>query len=146
MKILLAVDLQKQFKGGQYDSCLEYIESHRVEYDKVIATLFVNDKYINPNYIKKLGWKDCQNATVEDIEFKTDQIIVKHGYGLPSDIFGKKDRVDIIGCETDACILAICFSLWDDGISFNVLWDYVYTGADIDNAELRKIYKRQFGL
>ena len=73
-------------------------------------------------------------------------IIVKNGYGLQSGIFGKKDKIDIIGCETDACVLATCFSLWDDGIDFNVLWNYVYTNSDIKIKEIRKIYKRNFGI
>jgi len=145
-KTLLVVDLQKQFKGDKYDKCLEYIEKHREEYDRIIATLFVNDASINRNFIKKLKFKDCRDAVVDDIEFATDMIIVKNGYGLQPGIFGKKDKIDIIGCETDACVLATCFSLWDDGIDFNVLWNYVYTNSDIKIKEIRKIYKRNFGI
>ena len=145
-KILLVVDLQKQFKNENYDKCLKYIEEHREDYDKVIATMFVNDPQINRNYIKKIKYKECREATPEELEFRPDFTIVKYGYGLPPGIFGKKDHIVVIGCEIDACLLAVCFSLWDDGIDFEILWDYTYTNSDIKVKELRKLYKRNFGL
>lgn len=145
-KILLCIDLQKQFRADGYDECLAFIEEQQSSYDKIVATLFVNDKKVNANYIKKLGWKDCQDAKPNDLDFKADQIVIKNGYGFPSGFFSKDDHIDIIGCETDACILATCFSLWDDGIDFSVLWDYVYTSAKIKDKELRKVFERNFGL
>lgn len=146
MKALLVIDLQKQFKGEGYDKCLEYIREHREDYDMVIATLFENNRRVNGNFVKKLKWRGCRDVSFGNLEFKADQIYPKYGYGLHRDVFSKTDKVDVIGCETDACVLATCFNLWDDGVDFNVLWDYVYTSADIDEDELRKIYRRNFGI
>ena len=146
MKILLVIDLQRQFKAKGYDECLEYIEAHRNKYDLVIASLFVNNRRNNSNYIKKLKYSGCTDADIYDLEFKADQIYVKNGYSFPSRVFKKSDKIDIIGCETDACVLATCFTLWDEGIDFNVIWDHIYTSADIEINELKKLYKRNFGI
>lgn len=142
MKILLVVDLQKQFNYGGYRKCLEYIREHGGDYDKIIATVFQQDRKINGNY-KRLKYDGCMDASERDIEFRADMVVIKHGYGLPRNFFSKKDTVDVMGCETDACVLATCFNLWDDGIDFAVLWDYVYTSADI--AGLKALYERNFG-
>lgn len=145
MNYLLVIDVQKQFNTGGYEKCLEFIEKHRDEYDKVVATVFKQDRSVNGNYAK-LKYDGCMDASENDIEFQTDMTVIKHGYGLPGNFFSSKDRVDVIGCETDACVLATCFNLWDAGIDFQVLWDYVYTSADIAEIELWKIYKRNFGV
>lgn len=141
-RVLLVVDVQKQFKGKGYDECLAFITAHRNDYDKIVATVFVNIPSENPYFKKKLGYKDCQDATANDIEFEADQVILKSGYGLMQSMFGKNDHVDIIGTEADACVLATCFNLWDDGVDFTILWDYVY-GGNVKESKI--IAKRVFG-
>ena len=138
MKILLVVDLQKQFRdrSGKYEKCLQYIESHRDKYDKVIAILFQQDRSVNGNYAK-LKYTGCMDADISDIEFSTDQIIVRHGYGLPLGVFGR-DEITVMGCGADTGVLAVCFSLWDDGIDFRVLKDYIYA-ANVPMDVLMKI-------
>lgn len=72
-----------------------------------------------------------------------------HGYGTPelSQYISKDDEVTVVGCDTDACVLALCFQLWDMGVNFEVLTDYVYTTstnkAVIDGSI--EIMKRNFG-
>lgn len=141
--ILLIVDVQKQFETRGYDECIRYIEKHRDDYDKIIATVFVNRPVENPNFKKKLGYKKCKDATSYDIEFCADQIFMKSGYAIPWGVFGKNDHVDVIGTEADACVLGTCFSLWDDGVDFDILWDYVF-GGDVD--AVKKIAKKNFGV
>lgn len=141
--ILLVVDVQKQFDTEGYDECIDFIEEHRAEYDKIIATVFVNRPRENGNFKRKLGYKECQDATSYDIEFMADQVFLKSGYAIPWGVFGKGDHVDVVGTEADACVLATCFSLWDDGIDFDILWDGVF-GGDVDIA--KKIAKKNFGV
>lgn len=145
-RILLVVDLQRQLKGKGYEECLSYIQEHRHEYDKVVATIFINRKNLNANFKKKLGYTGCTDASHEDIEFKADQIYMKYTYALPWGIFSKSDQVAVIGCETDGSILGTCFSLWDDGIDFKVLWSYVHTASKVKEKELRKLFKSRFGI
>jgi len=145
MKVLLVVDLQKQFRdrSGKYEQCLEYIRTHREEYDKVVATLFRQDRSLNGNYAK-LRWSGCMDADISDLEFKADQVVIKYGYGLPQGFFGN-DKVTVIGCDADACVLATCFSLWDDGIDFRFMKRYIYTTGNIPMDAVWKIYDRNFG-
>ena len=39
------------------------------------------------------------------------------------------DKVDVIGCDAEGCVMAIAFNLWDfcPEIEFNLLTDYIYT-------------------
>lgn len=149
MKVLFIVDLQKQFKDsfGEYEKCLEYISANRDSYDKIIATLFTQ-KNPNPNYIRKLGWEGCSDVDESDFEFDLNDVtvITKNGYGLPYYDFDPNDEYFVMGCDADACVMAICFNLWDKGIDFTVLSDYVYTTGKISKNEILKMYKRNFGL
>ena len=148
--ILLIVDLQKEYKDnkGRYNKCIDYINKYKDQYDKVVATLFVNDKAENSSFIKKLKYKECQNIDYSSLEFNLDdvQIVYKYGYSLPMGFFNKKDNIYIIGCETDACILANCFTLWDDNINFNILTDYIYTtNTNYNKKVIEQLYIRNFG-
>lgn len=52
----------------------------------------------------------------------------------------------VMGCDSDACVLATAFSFWDKGYSFRILSDLVYTTADgFDNETIVKLMKRNFG-
>ena len=149
MKVLFIVDLQKQFKDsfGEYEKCLEYISANRSSYDKIIATLFTQ-KNPNPNYIRKLDWEGCSDVDESDLEFALNDVtvITKNGYGLPDYDFDPNDEYFVMGCDADACVMAICFNLWDKGMNFTVLSDYVYTTGKIPKNEILKMYKRNFGL
>lgn len=148
MKKLLIVDLQKQFRSYKYDNIVSKIKSLSEQYDKVYATVFSQGE--NDNYRQKLNWCGCQDCSEEDLEFDTSsmEVIKKDGYGITniSSYFSEEDEVDIIGCDSDACIMAICFQLWDLGIDFKVLTGYIYTSArEISDDDVIKIMKRNFG-
>ena len=153
-KYLLIIDLQKQFKdqNSEYEKCLHYIKTSN--YSKIFATIFQNNQYINSNYITNLDWKDCINSSFNDIEFNIDKshIYYKNGYAdnivdfLKNNNINHEDQLDIIGCDLDACINAICFSLWDaDYTNFKVLTEYCYSTANISKQTIIEILKRNFG-
>ena len=156
--ILIIVDLQKQFadKGKEkYNKCLKFIEDNEKKYDTVTATYFRQTED-NTNYTEHLGWNGCSDATSKDLEFETQNktVLCKNNYGTFDYDFirfnfkaEKDDNIDIIGCDSDACVLALCFSLWDNGYTnFHVLTDYIYTTSkDFDNDTIIKIMKRNFG-
>lgn len=163
-KQLLIIDLQKQFadKNNQnknYQKCLNFIAQNRHLYDNVIATVFTQNKnYVNhnPNYKLHLGWNECKNTSPSDLEFDKSNvtIIAKSHYGTYSqetlkNIFGlnQNDSIDIIGCDSDACVMAICFSLWDNGYTnIRILSDYIYTTSEnFTNDSIIKVMKRNFG-
>lgn len=150
MKKLLVVDLQKQFKdkNGEYERIVSNIDSLKSNYEKVYATVFT--QIDNPNYITKLNWNGCKNCSHKDLEFDIDieNVIIKNGYGIKNitNYFSSDDEIDIIGCDSDACVMAVCFQLWDLGYNFNILSDNVYTTASYySNESINKILKRNFG-
>lgn len=173
MKILLVIDLQKQFAdgNGDYEKCIDYIIGHHDEYDAVVGTYFQNIP--DSMYTKHLNWYGCMVISDNDIEYPCDYLYGKTGYSanaagndhnviysairavmnkkgshfLDQGYPGDEDHpVYIMGCDSDACILATLFDLWDKGVNFRVLSDYVYTTAkDYDKDIIIKLMKRNFG-
>lgn len=159
MNILLVIDLQKQFKdkNGCYEKCLNFIKQHQKDY-YIIGTLFKN--YKNSMYVKHLNYKDCMYSNLTDIEYPYNELIIKTGYSanqydslsytitkLLNESCNLSDiQFNIIGCDSDACILSTAFSLWDKNYNFNIFSEYIYTTAtDFTNDDVLKILKRNFG-
>lgn len=156
-KILLVVDLQEAFrKEPAYSICQDFIKEHRKDYIRIIKTVFYNPKEKgNRNYKRFLGYTD-ECMTTDEISTATldKDTIIKYGtYGIRGDIsdmgsgiyLPTKVSYDVIGCELDACIMAIAFQLFDGGLDFHILTDYCYTA----NNELRDaailLMRRNFG-
>ena len=128
MKILLLIDIQYGFKAAE--ELISYIEKINIEkYDKIIATQFINNEktlFYKNNYKEMM--KEDENINLYPIINKiSDNIIKKDTYSIPLNklyqIVNKKDieNIDIIGVDTDACVLATMFSLWDEKIPFTLL-------------------------
>jgi hypothetical protein len=149
-KYLLIIDLQKQFADScnnnrNYNRCLNYIDTHKFEYDGgIVATLFKQDKH-NGNFQNHLSLNDCMHANPDDLDFYDTElqkqgitIIQKNGYGdsseeqyLTHSCFMIDDQIDIIGCDAISGIMAVCFQLWDAGFqNLRILTDYIYTISD----------------
>lgn len=146
MKVLLVIDLQKEFKDnyGNYYKALNYIKDNQAEYDLILATLFVNTK--DSRYVSDLNWSGAMGINEESLEFEYNNLIVKHTYATDiSEHVSTQDDIDIIGCDTDACVLANAFKLWDEGYKFKVLTEYVYTTSGYLNKAAIDIMKRNFG-
>jgi len=150
MKILLVIDLQKQFKDNfwNYDRCINYIKSHKDEYF-VIATIFEN--FDNSMFEKYLQRSECKNSKKSDLEFPYDYAMTKTWYSMDitefiDDKFRNSDiEYYIIGCESDSCIMATAFNFWDKKINFKILSDYIYTNnSEVSNDEILKLLKRNF--
>ncbi len=169
-KYLIAIDLQKSFRlpEWKYQRCLSYIRTYQQDYTKIFATVFSQRTDTNPNYRDNLDWHGCMNIDREnELEFARDiapeklNIIYKDGYGckeviteltdmmLNGDI-SKDVRIDIIGCDLDACVFAICFQLWDAGFTnWRLLTDYCYESRSFtykcDRSQLITMLKNNFG-
>ena len=73
--------------------------------------------------------------------------IDKHTYALnTTKNLSKKFAYDVIGCDTDACILATAFKLFDENYEFRVLSDYCFSsgGKEVHDSAV-EIMKRNFG-
>lgn len=137
-KALLVVDLQKEFTTdvtlSNYNRVLSYIKDSN--YDLVIATKFVSG---NSNFPKRLNWVFKGN---KPLEFNADLILEKTGYGLSEsqyNMLSKDYHYDIVGCETDACVLKIAMDLFDREYDFSILKEYTYTNSDLQECAERLI-------
>lgn len=127
MKILLIIDMQKGFKASyEIEPYIEKIDFS--QYDKIIATQFINNEetlFYKNRYQGMMSEPDIDLLYI--VKEKSDNIIKKDTYALPLNklysIVPKEEieHIDIIGVETDACILATMFALWDEKISFTLL-------------------------
>ncbi len=77
------------------------------------------------------------------------QVFEHYVYGLPQSLIEKLKaypRVGIAGVDTDACVFAACFNLWDCGVQPIILANYCSSsgGSMIHKAAL-SIMQRQFG-
>ena len=104
----------------------------------------------NRLFKEKLGY-DFQGCN-DDIEFDYDMLLNKSGYGLKEeDYIFLKDQVpdshiDVIGCDTDACVIKIAMDLFDRELDFSVLGDKVYsTGGNNYHNDAIGILKRNIG-
>ena len=129
MKILLAVDVQREFQdqNGRYDQIVSYIRSAGEKYDLVYATVCANSP--DSPFVRHHVWMDCLDG-VEPLAFSADKVVVKYSYGcLDYSWLDPKDHYDIIGFNTDCCVLKVALDLFDRGYDFHVLTDYCYSSS-----------------
>ena len=131
---LLIVDMQAGFLNPSLTPFMEkvqnYIDNVGHRYDKILATKFINPK--PSKWRELLDWERCgENTQDTDIKIrlpKNTQIIEKPSYGLihvknAFDIFKDQQIVDILGVDTDACVLSCAMDLFDMNIKVQVLSD-----------------------
>lgn len=146
MRILLAIDVQPEFGKKcpeEYDKMLSFLKDHGKDYDLLVASQFIN-KPDSP-YVKYLEW-DSMN-TINSLDFYADHIVRKTSYGLPNYRFiSEDDTLDVIGMDTDACILKVAFDLFDMNANFRILTEYCYSSAGASAHEAAvALMQRQFG-
>lgn len=149
MKYLVVVDLQEAFItypiGAKiHRDCLAYIEQHRKNYDAVIALIYENNGS-NLNVERLLHYNACKQP--QKVSFIADKIIKHAGYVNTSLLDLKsEDEVDIIGFDTDACVLSTAFSVFDIGCNFRILKDLCWSsGGKIMHYTGLAIMERNFG-
>lgn len=138
---LLIVDLQQGLSPSP--ALVRAIAATVPNYPVVAMTRFVNRP--DSLYRSVLGW----NVEPGELVFQPDHAVIleKTGYGLSAKNI---DRLRGTGCtewhlcglETDACVLACAFSLWDAGLRPRILLDLC---ASPLQKEAKMILERQFG-
>lgn len=164
MKVLMIIDMQKGFinENNQFlvDNINNLIKSNK--FDKIIATKFINN---GENYKKLLNWDEMKTSPQTDIVIdlpKNAIIINKSSYGLPleflhldekgrikfNDFFlSPKDEIYLVGTDSDACVLAVAFQLFDDGFAPKFIIDSIGSSSkrSISSCEFKTILERNFG-
>lgn len=129
-KILLVVDLQSEFyeNSGNFERILEFVNKAKENgYDAVFATRCYNSVE-SPFYVYH-NWYDCLDG-VQPLPFEPDVMLEKQTYGLSDySVLDKANHYDVIGYNTDACVLKISMDLFDLGYDFTVLTDYCFSSS-----------------
>ena len=150
MRYLLVIDLQPEFvkdaKGKKvYQQCLEYIRSNKDKYHGTIAAIYENVPGDNPNMDRLLNWNDCKD--VVPLEFVANAAYTHSGYSIKEyPKVTQQDTIDIIGFDTDACVLSAAFDVFNLGCNMRILSDLCWSsgGAKMHKAGLM-VMERQFG-
>lgn len=137
---LLIVDAQVGFCPSQ--DVLDRIKVVSRDYPIVAMTRFTNQP--NSLYRTVLDWHGDGGELAIEVPGAT--ILDKDGYGLSAihvDTLGKLcSEWHLVGFETDACVLACAFSLWDSGLRPRILYDLCESPL---HAEGVAVARRQFG-
>ena len=113
---LLIIDLQTGFSPSA--DLVSAIAAECHQHDVVVATQFENPP--DSLYRKVLDWHGDGGELVLPLPAGTP-VLRKTGYGLSADHLEvlaalRCQEWHLCGLETDACVLACAFSLWDAGI------------------------------
>lgn len=146
-RYLYVIDLQPEFvkdRYGQkvYERCVNYVNKEGHNYDGVLAAVYRNEDNINMHRL--VGWDECKS--VEPLKFVADWVVYHSGYSI-RDYSNLKphDTVDVIGFDTDACVLCTCFDLFNQGCNLHIIVDGCWSsrGKKMHEAGL-VIMRRQF--
>lgn len=149
---LLIVDMQYGFNPDQ--KIVSNINLIAKQYSTVVPTKFFNQ--YNSLYRKVFDWDKC--STVMDtkllLDFKPKLIINKNGYSFDSVGIKKFLKISIsknitewhlCGFQTDACILACAYSIWDIGLRPFLYVNLCSTENIMFQKSAIEIFARQFG-
>lgn len=142
-QILLVVDVQSIFSPPEW--LLRGIEK-LTDHMHSVATLELHDEVQTP-FISQLGWHP---AAEDSCLVSTDKLFVKHGYvpSVQTIEYLKQcapDRVLVCGIQTETCVLAAGFALFDAGLNPTLVTDLT-VGSSLDRSGLLgiKLWKHHF--
>lgn len=128
-QVLLVVDVQPSFSPP-----LWMIDGIRKLAEQLpsVATVEQHNEAVVP-FQRQLNWAPSPN---DECLIKADRIFVKHGYLPPQSMIDhllslNPDRVLVCGVQTDTCLLAAGFCLFDAGLQPTLLADLTQ-GSSLD--------------
>jgi nicotinamidase-related amidase len=161
MKALFVVDVQKFFENKKTAAIAKkidrHIKKHKEGYRLILFTVFKNDDKAPLRTV--MGWNGCNKEKDTEIigeladTARNYEIIIRNTYSLLKSprIRGvlkksKIEEVDICGFDTDCCVLATAYDLFDSGYKSAVLKNLCYSTSNekLHNPAL-KIIKRNCG-
>lgn len=130
-QVLLIIDVQPCFNPPQWlvdgiNTLLGHLPS--------VATVERHDESITP-FARQLGWQPAPN---DYSLIAADRIFIKHGYApTPETVAYLKslapERVLVCGIQTDTCVLAAGFALFDAGLQPTLISDLT-VGSSLDRS------------
>lgn len=130
-QVLLIVDVQSTFSPPEW-----LVDGVRALSERIltIASVELHDELITP-FQQQLGWHP---ATEDESLVEADRVFVKHGYGQTAETieYIKQlgvERVLVCGIQTETCVLAAGFALFDAGLTPTLVTDLT-VGSSLDRS------------
>ncbi len=144
-QVLLIVDMQSTFSPPEWlIDRIRFLSANL----PTIASVELHDERVTP-FQQQLGWHP---AAEDENLIEADEVFIKHGYGqTPEAIAHLKrlgvKRVLVCGMQTETCVLAAGFALFDAGLNPTLITDLT-VGSSLDRSgkmgiELWKHHFRQ---
>lgn len=147
---LIVVDLQRAFNPPP--ELVKGIQDILGNYDIIVATQFINRPH--SLFETELKYTRCQVGSPESeivIPLKPKSVFDRYSYGLQAPHIERLKEYnvpcwDIVGCDTEACVLATCYNLWDNQMKFRILKEHCHSsgGKEAHEAGLKSM-RRSFG-
>ena len=150
-KVLIIIDVQKGFAEKKTMHVVDFIRSllQKERFDVIVQSRWEN--YMGSKYETDLGYDSVGNSAETEllIPEHSDHVITRTCYSCMCDklrrLINKDDDIYVVGLETDACVLATLFDLWDEGYKFHVYRKGVGTNAKNLEGPALALIERQFG-
>lgn len=130
-QVLLIVDVQSTFSPPEW-----LVDGVRALSGRIlsVASVELHDEQITP-FEKQLGWHP---AAQDECLVEVDKVFVKHGYGQTAETieYIKQlgvERVLVCGIQTETCVLAAGFALFDAGLTPTLVTDLT-VGSSLDRS------------
>lgn len=130
-QVLLIVDVQPSFNPPQW--LVDGIAS-LIGRMPSVASVERHDESVTP-FQRQLGW---QPAAHDQSLVAADRIFIKHGYAPTAEMLDylrqlNPERVLVCGIQTDTCVLAAGFALFDAGLQPTLISDLT-VGSSLDRS------------
>ena len=130
-QVLLIVDIQSTFSPPEW-----LVDGARAFSAMIptVASVELHDEQVTP-FDKQLGWHP---AAEDESLVEADKVFIKHGYGptVETIAYIKQlgvERVLVCGMQTETCVLAAGFALFDAGLSPTLVTDLT-VGSSLDRS------------
>lgn len=148
---LLIIDMQVGFVKAESQHILPVVQElvTNEQFSTIIQTEYVNPR--GSTLEKALGWTGLRSKKESHLLFpiRGSQIIQRAKYSAATpkllSLLNKNDRIYICGLETDACVLATAYSLFDEGYDIKVIKDAVASNSRFGEQGALEIIERNFG-
>lgn len=147
-RVLLIIDVQEAFVSEETQEVPEFLEGllGRERFELVIQSCWQN--YPGSPYETRLGYGRGREAEPL-LSIPGARVLFRSTYSAVNEELRRwirpEDRLCVAGLETDACILATLFDLWDGGFSFQLYREGVGTNESKLAQPALALIRRQFG-
>ncbi|NIE73368.1 isochorismatase family protein [Pantoea sp. Ap-967] len=130
-QVLLIVDVQSTFSPPEW-----LVDGIRLLSANIrsFASVELHDEQVTP-FQRQLGWHP---AAEDECLIEVDQVFIKHGYGQTAETLEAikrlgVERVLVCGMQTETCVLAAGFALFDAGLTPTLVTDLT-VGSSLDRS------------